>query len=200
MGCQVIKDPNLGVMFLCSRGRQARAKCFYCGQLANLLCDYPVDKTVNKSGACDKNICSNCSIKVGNDVDHCKAHSTNLVGTITIGNYKLGDRGIYIGRAMPSYGLKQSPLANQWKLGSLASSEEILTNYRRWLWEEIKAKGKTWLELQRIVKLVMSGQNVKLICWCKNPASGKDNPCHGDIVKAALEWMIREIQNKRMEL
>lgn len=200
MQCQKVKIGDDAFIICTSRSKKPASKCFYCGQGAWLLCDYPVAKEVKKSGTCDKNLCSNCSVKVGNDTDHCKAHTTKAVGTVTIGNYKLGDRGVYIGRAMPAYKLAQSPLANQWKLGSLASSEEILVEYRKWLWKEIKLKGKVWLELQRIAKIVMSGQDVKLICWCKEKGEGKENPCHGDTVKNALLWMIAEIQNNRIEI
>lgn len=189
MVCELIKIPD-GHAFICSRGKRT-PKCFYCGNPAGLECDYPVDKSVKKSGICDKKICSNCSINVGDNLDHCKAHSQKIVGTITIGNYKLGDKGIYIGRAMPTYNLKQSPLANQWKLGSLASNEQILIEYRKWLWKEIKLRGAVWQELQRITKLLTAGQNVKLICWCKDALGRGD--CHGDIVKKAIEWMIKEM-------
>ena len=196
MQCQKVLVGNQGFI-VCSSRRKSISKCFYCGQSAELLCDYPLEKQLRRSGTCDKKICSNCSDRVLEEKDYCKAHTIRIVGKITIGNYKLGDKGIYIGRAMPTYGLAKSPLGNPWKLGSLLSPEKILAEYRKWLWEQMNLKGEAYLELQRIVKIVLSGRDVKLICWCKD-AQGQGK-CHGDIVKKALEWMIAEIQNNNLD-
>lgn len=98
---------------------------------------------------------------------------------------------IYIGRAMPLFGLSASALANPFRLSKEQPRDEqqqaILGSYRRWLWKEIKSRqGAAYNELLRLRSLLLSGEEVKLGCWCA-PKS-----CHGDVVKAALLYLLNE--------
>lgn len=89
--------------------------------------------------------------------------------------------GIYIGRG--GKGLKQSPLANPYKIGTDGNREKVLNLYRKWLWEELnKANSEVTKELIKILELSQEKQ-VKLICFC-HPL-----PCHGDIIIKCLEWL-----------
>jgi Domain of unknown function (DUF4326) len=86
--------------------------------------------------------------------------------------------GIYIGRP--------SLLGNPFVIGRDGTRLEVVSQYRRWLWLQIKLRGKVYYELRRIGELARRG-DVALICWCKEPCHVI--PCHGDVVKSAIEWM-----------
>lgn len=93
--------------------------------------------------------------------------------------------GIYVGRAMPK--LAGSALGNPYKVKPHGTHEldESLRLYRHWLWRHVQSEtGEAYAELQRLKGLAGRGDLV-LICWCA-PA-----PCHADIIKICLEWMMK---------
>ncbi|NES43633.1 DUF4326 domain-containing protein [Moorena sp. SIO2C4] len=88
----------------------------------------------------------------------------------------LDDTDIYIGRP--------SVLGNPYKVGT-SSRDEVIQLYRKWLWGRIQANDSAVIaELKRIKKLVLSDKQVNLVCWCA------PKPCHGEIVKKCIEWVI----------
>jgi len=102
---------------------------------------------------------------------------------------------VYIGRANKAYQLKQSPLANPFVIGRDGSREQVVSLYRRWLWEQVKEgmAGKpnaAWNELkslQRYAKKLMYDLDfgeLELTCWCP-----ESELCHGDVIVKCLEWM-----------
>lgn len=104
-------------------------------------------------------------------------------GTITVVHInKHHGACIYIGRA--GFNRPASPLANPYKLRAGYSRDECIADYKRWLWEQIRTWGPAKDELERIADTVRGGQDVALACWCAPQA------CHGDVVKAALHWML----------
>jgi hypothetical protein len=92
---------------------------------------------------------------------------------------------IYIGRANPSYGLAQSPLANPYKLTSEAERDAVLEQYRQWLWRELRRSVDTPAarELRRLLTIWQHEGVLYLACWCAPKI------CHGDVVKRAIEWL-----------
>jgi hypothetical protein len=93
--------------------------------------------------------------------------------------------GIYIGRQMKN--IKGSPLGNRFRIGTDGGRDEVIGKYRAWLWREIKSgKGPALEELRRLAALAQTGQDVYLVCWCA------PQRCHGDIAKAAIEWMMKQ--------
>lgn len=78
-----------------------------------------------------------------------------------------------------------SALGNPFPLEGEASRERVIKNYRLWLWQQIQSKNGIWTELQRIADLA-EREDVELLCWCHPKA------CHADVIKACLEWMMRE--------
>jgi hypothetical protein len=95
---------------------------------------------------------------------------------------------VYIGRPMEDY--TGSPLHNSWRLRQYGNRAEVLAKYKRHLWEALKAPRDTdrksiRLELFRLVRLAQQG-DLNLACW-RAPES-----CHGDVIKAAIEWIIVE--------
>jgi Domain of unknown function (DUF4326) len=93
--------------------------------------------------------------------------------------------GVYIGRP--------SLLGNPFKIGIDGTRQDVIILYRYWLWEQIKRRGKVFMELQRLASIACQGELI-LICWCKNRDSHVI--CHGDILKRALEWMIQMKESK----
>jgi hypothetical protein len=99
---------------------------------------------------------------------------------------------IYIGRENRTYCLRQSPLANPYKIGKDGTREEVVKKYRQWLWEEIqkgrKRENEVWKELKSILndikQLDSEDDYTRLMCWCK-----EDEKCHGDVVINCLNWM-----------
>lgn len=70
-----------------------------------------------------------------------------------------------------------SPLANPFSLQQY-TREECLNKYRSWLVEQLNdINSPQSIELNRLTELVLKGQDINLICFCKP----KD--CHGDIIK-----------------
>jgi len=83
--------------------------------------------------------------------------------------------GIYVGRP--------SVLGNPFAIGKDGDRAEVIGKYRVWLWEQVKARSEVFEELVRI-KRKAETKDVYLVCWCKPLA------CHGDVVKACVEWML----------
>jgi hypothetical protein len=99
---------------------------------------------------------------------------------------KYKGEGIYIGRYNKWKGLEGSVLRNRFDEKKYGR-DECIKMFRDWLWKEIKNGNKEVLdELRRIKDLVVKGEDVVLVCWCKPKA------CHGDVVKSCIEWMIKE--------
>lgn len=82
---------------------------------------------------------------------------------------------VYIGRP--------GVLGNPFRVGRDGNREQVIEKYRAWLWEAIGRKGSVYRELVRLAGLHKAGEQVVLVCWC-SPL-----PCHGDVVKRALEWL-----------
>lgn len=60
----------------------------------------------------------------------------------------------------------------------------VITSFREDLIDDWHAHGPMRTELQRIAELVRSGQDVALACWCA------PKPCHGDVIKRAIEALL----------
>lgn len=84
--------------------------------------------------------------------------------------------GEYIGRP--------NVLGNPFKIGQDGDRDQVMQKYRRWLWEKIQAGGQAAQELDKLTNIATE-RDLVLICWCA-PA-----PCHGDIIKKAIEWKQR---------
>lgn len=99
---------------------------------------------------------------------------------ITVVNVRTDKRPaiVYVGRRMP--GRAGSPLGNPYKAGE---HDDPIALYRRWLWQQLQGDTPARREIRRLAELHQAGHDLLLGCWC-TPA-----PCHGEIVKAAVEWM-----------
>lgn len=120
----------------------------------------------------------------------CPVANFKSYGSIQALNQAFGDHWVYIGRANSYAGLPQSPLANPFKVkafGELSRADfggrgKTLPHYRRWLWGRIQAGDKAVLDALKAIN-----ESTVLVCYCK------PDPCHGDVVKAAAEWLRRQV-------
>ncbi len=95
---------------------------------------------------------------------------------------------IYIGR--PSvlgnpFASKPSKLVRQ----QVGSDIEAVEKYQVWLREQWVHGGEVKAELLRLARLYKETNTLHLICWCKLKVND-DTPCHGDVIKAAIEGII----------
>jgi hypothetical protein len=92
--------------------------------------------------------------------------------------------GTYIGRP--------SPLGNPFEMKSEADREDVIEQYRKWLWaqyamtQDTGRESEAIKELNKLVNIARQGKDINLICWCA------PKPCHGDIIKDYIEWTIYE--------
>lgn len=70
---------------------------------------------------------------------------------------------------------------------SILCNELEENHYKRWLWQEIKAKGKVYQELLLMKNTIIKGQELILVCSCS-----KKELCHSDIVKKALFYLLEQ--------
>ena len=90
---------------------------------------------------------------------------------------------VYIGRTCS--GLAGSVLGNPFKRRAGQAPGSTLNDYRAWLRDEWKRGGAVRQELERLADLAEQG-NLVLGCWCK------PDPCHGDVIKEAIEGILRQ--------
>jgi len=99
---------------------------------------------------------------------------------------------IYIGRAMPRYGLEASPLANPYKPGEAYDSiDHCLVLYKETMSIDIHINDLIREELLRIKSLLIKHKDIYLVCWCVEELDGIE-PCHGYIVKEILESEVED--------
>lgn len=93
-------------------------------------------------------------------------------------NFDKSQFGIYIGRG--------SVLGNPFVVGRDGSREEVIAEYRVWLWDKIQKRDKKVLDaLKWIIVRERNerGSVIKLSCYCKPKA------CHGDVIVKAIGWL-----------
>lgn len=71
---------------------------------------------------------------------------------------------------------------NPFIIGRDGTREEVIAKYKHWFWNRIK---EDWNFEREVISL----WGYKLGCWCKPLA------CHGDVIKAFLEWRCDEDGN-----
>jgi len=81
----------------------------------------------------------------------------------------------YVGRNMHDINYRGSALGN---------TQGDLHAYKQWLWRQMQDEDSTeYQELVRILGYSLKLDGISLGCWCA------PRPCHGNIIKAAVEWM-----------
>lgn len=90
----------------------------------------------------------------------------------------------YVGRNAGGY--QASVLANPFKIGKDGNREEVIAKYRVWLWNEMQKQEDVWDALVWLAWKYKKQGRLTLWCWCY------PQKCHAEIIKNAIEWMIRE--------
>ena len=98
----------------------------------------------------------------------------------------LPDGWIYVAGENRKLNLSASPLASPWTLDKESDRPILMKKYKQLLWGELKRyDSEARLELFRLVRLARKG-DLYIGCYCK------PRDCHGDIIKAAIEWIIEK--------
>lgn len=101
------------------------------------------------------------------------------MGNITVIHFM--QRGSHAGHH--EFIMRPSILSNPFRITGALRRDECLSRYKQHLWKEIKLKSAVFNKLTALAKM---DKDIVLICCCK------PEPCHGDIVKAAIEWLRKE--------
>lgn len=72
------------------------------------------------------------------------------------------------------------------RVGSDQAAVELYQQFLRKLYQH---DAEVRNELKRLARLSQDSGTLHLICWCKLKVND-DTPCHGDVIKAALEGLI----------
>ncbi len=89
----------------------------------------------------------------------------------TVVNKYKSEYDVYIGRG--------STWGNPFVIGKDGDREEVIRKYREHLWHQIQSGAITKEQL-----LALNGK--RLGCFCK------PKPCHGDIIAAAVKWLLTQ--------
>lgn len=74
----------------------------------------------------------------------------------------------------------------------VSSNTEAVKLYReflRYLWQHDPFIRSELISLARYYK-EQEEENLLLVCWCKRRPVGDDTPCHGDVIREAIEGII----------
>jgi hypothetical protein len=112
----------------------------------------------------------------------CRVVNFKQFGSVQALDQAFGDRWLYIGRANSYAGLRQSPLANPFKVRDFGGRGQTLPHYRRWLWQRIQAGDKSVIDALQAIN-----ESSVLVCWCK------PGPCHADVINAAADWLCSQV-------
>lgn len=92
-----------------------------------------------------------------------------------IGTVYDGTEGIYVGR------LQRGIFGNPFVIPRDGDRATVIAKYRRWLKEQIRADGDTWIP--RLAAL----HEERLLCHCA------PEPCHAEVLIDAAAWAYEEI-------
>jgi len=71
---------------------------------------------------------------------------------------------------------------------------DAIAEYRQWLWQEIQSdKGAAVDALQQLKERAVAGEKIYLACSCH------PQPCHGDVVKSAVEHLVERDREKELQ-
>lgn len=87
---------------------------------------------------------------------------------------------------------RPNPLANPYAITKTQNRQEVIMAFRKALDLDIRQRsGPRYQEICRIAQCVLDGQDVILMCWCQ------PLPCHGQVIKEAIEQMVRPPGKRR---
>jgi O-acetyl-ADP-ribose deacetylase (regulator of RNase III) len=98
---------------------------------------------------------------------------------------------VYIGRGSVLGNYAGADKHNSYGIPIVGSAADAVLAYRAWLFDKSNQDNrKVWVEIKRLAELSKSN-NIGLQCFCKT--RGKENaPCHGDVIKEAIQkWIAK---------
>lgn len=81
---------------------------------------------------------------------------------------------------------RPNTLGNPHKMKSEKDREGCIAAFKLTLWQDMRSNGPMNQEINRLITLEKAGKHIVLMCCCKTPTNPK--ACHGDVIKAAMEW------------
>jgi len=93
---------------------------------------------------------------------------------IHVVNKRDGTPGEYVGRP--------SVLGNPFTIGRHGTRDEVIAQYKSWLWSVMKTGTPELQELDRLAKKLITDGGLTLVCWCA-PLK-----CHANVIADAIEW------------
>jgi hypothetical protein len=70
----------------------------------------------------------------------------------------------------------------------------VIQKYRELIDADINAYGQKLDAILELTNIVLSGKNLALRCWCKEP--DREVACHGDVIKEKIEEFINTLHAK----
>lgn len=96
-----------------------------------------------------------------------------------------GYKSVYIGRGYSrDPRMENSGLGNPFKLGPHESRGATIERFKEWCWREYNKNPEYKEKIDSLARRVKKGENIELVCFCK------PNPCHGDILKKFIDWLV----------
>ena len=71
----------------------------------------------------------------------------------------------------------------------------VIQKYRDLIDSDIAVYGPKFDAILELTNVVLSGKNLALLCWCKEP--DRDVACHGDIIKEKIEEIIAMLRTDK---
>lgn len=103
-----------------------------------------------------------------------------------------GYKSLYIGRGQTRDNrMENAYLGNPFKLNPNETRGSTLQKFKQWAWKEYNTNKTYKDKLDTIAERIINGENIELVCFCK------PNPCHGDILKDFIEWIIKQKQQNK---
>lgn len=102
-------------------------------------------------------------------------------------------QGEYIGRpSVLGNPFSHLPPGKASKTVHVATRQEAVDRYLKWLRNKYFMRGPVYEELNRLADKYMAEGHLTLICWCAPEA------CHGDVVKYAILRIVDAVNKVRM--
>lgn len=110
-----------------------------------------------------------------------------------MGNKVVHHRMLSLGQALSDDSVwidRTSVWGNPFVIGRDGTRAEVIVKFRAWLWQ---AMGRSHTS-DFSVNMVRTLNNKTLVCHCA------PQPCHGDVIAAAIAWCVSQAQNNAQSL
>ena len=106
------------------------------------------------------------------------------------GKLTVGRKGIDKANALNIYIGRGSALGNPFPMKGESERDKVCDQYAEYFYEKVKKNGALKNEVIRIFRLLRSGNNVNIQCFCA------PRRCHGDTIKQFIEQHLNKSGEK----